>query len=251
MAAKGNDGRPGHAATALVLHHSVAVADLVTRTLNHGLFEVRRVGTVREAEALLGVWPADIAIVAMEHEHCAQLLRLLGASNTMTRAETPVLALSGRTDLPTRLRAFDLGVDDIVGTPFVPEELIARAKVIAGRAAGTRQQFVPTIRIDAIEIDIANSEIRQAGHAVALTRTEQGVLRVLATNAGDVVSRDALLDAVWGIDHVPESNVVDRHVRDVRVKLHDDHRRPLFIETVAGRGYRFLPVFANGSWERP
>jgi DNA-binding response OmpR family regulator len=249
MATYGGPGTPDEHARALVLHDSQAVVALVTRTLNNGLFEVRGVRTVHEAEALLAAWHAHIAVVDIDHDHAVNLLKLLGASNTMTTSATPVLALARRSDLPTKLRAFDLGADDIVAMPFAPEELLARAKVIARRASGTSHHIVPTIRLNECEIDIEGGEVRQPGRAVALTRIEQDLLRVLAANAGRIVTRDEILNAVWGIDHVPESNVVDRHVRDVRSKLADDHHRPKFIQTVAGEGYRFLPVYANGTRE--
>jgi DNA-binding winged helix-turn-helix (wHTH) protein len=62
------------------------------------------------------------------------------------------------------------------------------------------------------------------------------------------VTRDEILDAVWGADFVPESNLVDRHVRDLRVKLRDDYRQPRFIATVPGEGYRFIPTFSSQGW---
>jgi DNA-binding winged helix-turn-helix (wHTH) protein len=65
---------------------------------------------------------------------------------------------------------------------------------------------------------------------------------------GQVVSRDDILDAVWGTDFIAESNIVDRHIRSLRIKLQDDYRHPRFIATVAGRGYRFIPVFSNTGW---
>jgi DNA-binding response OmpR family regulator len=76
-----------------------------------------------------------------------------------------------------------------------------------------------------------------------LTGLEQALLYLLAANAGQVVSRDEILDALWGVDYVVESNVVDRHVRSLRAKLQNDWRHPRFIATVPGKGYRFLPVF--------
>lgn len=74
-----------------------------------------------------------------------------------------------------------------------------------------------------------------------LTALEQSLLYLLAANAGRVVSREEILDALWGQDYVPESNVVDRQVRNLRARLSDDWRRPRFIATVPGRGYRFMP----------
>jgi len=69
---------------------------------------------------------------------------------------------------------------------------------------------------------------------------EQALLYLLASNAGTVVTRDRILDAVWGADFLGESNIIDRQVRSLRAKLHDDYRKPKYIETVAGAGYRFV-----------
>ena len=78
---------------------------------------------------------------------------------------------------------------------------------------------------------------------------EQSLLYLLASRSGRVVTRDEILDAIWGTDFVAESNIVDRHVGSLRTKLHDDYRHPRFIATVAGHGYRFIPTFSNAGWK--
>ena len=78
-----------------------------------------------------------------------------------------------------------------------------------------------------------------------LTGLEQSLLYLLAANAGRVMTREEILDNLWGVDFVADSNVVDRHVRHLRVQLQNDARRPRFIATVAGKGYRFLPVSSD------
>ncbi len=80
-----------------------------------------------------------------------------------------------------------------------------------------------------------------------LTALEQSLLYLLAANAGRLLTRDEILDHLWGTDYMAESNVVDRHIRNLRVKLRDDHRRPRYIATVAGHGYRFMPTNGNDS----
>ena len=96
----------------------------------------------------------------MDHPDSATLLRRLGVSNTLAGSVTPVLGLTRRGDLPTKLKAFDLGVDDILTVPFSPEELLARCIVITRRASGTDRPLVPTITMGEIEIDIVNREVR-------------------------------------------------------------------------------------------
>ena len=149
-------------------------------------------------------------------------------------------------DLATKLRAFDLGVDDI-DDPFSPR-LLARAVVITRRASGIDRPIVPTIRLGEMEIDILNREVRAGTSVVHLSSIEQALLYLLASRGGRVVTRDEILDGVWGTDFVAESNIVDRHIRGLRVKLQNDYRHPRFIATVPGRGYRFIPTYSDQGW---
>ncbi len=225
-----------------MLHDRPLVVDLIGLTLNHGVFVVQAARNLVQAEAILAAWHPHLAVVDMEHDDSTTLLQRLAASDALTRGVTPVLGLTRRGDLQTKLRAFDLGVDDILTTPFSPEELLARSIVVTRRASGTDRPIIPTIRVGDIEMSIVDREVR-AGDAIAhLSAIEQSLLYLLASRAGRVVTRDEILDAIWGTDFVAESNIVDRHVRTLRTKLHDDFRHPRFIATVSGKGYRFLPI---------
>jgi DNA-binding response OmpR family regulator len=186
-------------------------------------------------------------VFALDHADCSRGLERLGASNTLAGCVPPVLGLTRRGVLKTKLRAFDLGVDDILTVPFSPEELLARCIVIA-RRAGADRLLVPRITIGEIELDILNREVRAGDSVVHLSGIEQSLLYLLASRGGRVVTRDEILDAVWGTDFVAESNVVDRHIRGLRVKLQNDYRHPRFIATVPGAGYRFVPTFSNEGW---
>ena len=94
-------------------------------------------------------------------------------------------------------------------------------------------------------------EVRAGSSVIHLTGIEQSLLYLLASRSGQVVSREELLDAVWGTDFVAESNIVDRHIRGLRVKLQNDYHHPRFIATVPGEGYRFVPTFSNRGWTGP
>ncbi len=234
---------------ALVLLDRPLVVDLIELTLNHGLFVVRTADSLAEAEVILADWRPHMGVIDMDREDSAELLARLGASRTMRESRTPVLGLTRRGDLKTKLRAFDLGVDDILTVPFSPEELLARAIVISRRALGTDLPIVPTITLGEIEIDIYRREVRAGDSIIHLTSIEQSLLYLLASRPGRVVTRDEILDVVWGTDFLAESNIVDRHVRSLRIKLQNDYRHPRFIATVAGRGYRFIPTFSNQGWD--
>ena len=234
---------------ALVLLDRPLVVDLIELTLNHGVFVVRAAQTLAEADAILSEWRPHMAVVDMDHDDSTALLQRIGASNSLTRSVTPVLGLTRRGDLKTKLRAFDLGVDDILTVPFSPEELLARSIVITRRASGTDRPIIPTITIGEMELDIFNRQVRAGTSIVHLSGIEQSLLYLLASRAGRVVSREDILDSIWGTDFIAESNIVDRHVRSLRIKLQDDYRHPRFIATVAGEGYRFIPTFSNLGWD--
>jgi DNA-binding response OmpR family regulator len=244
-------GQVGEASRALVLVDRSLIVSLIELTLNQGLFVVRAVETLAEAEAILAEWVPDLAVIDVEHEDSSALLARLGASNTLRQSTTPVLGLTRRGDLRTKLWAFDLGVDDILTVPFSPQELLARSIVITRRSSGVERAIVPTIRLGEMEIDIVHREVRAGGLVIALSAIEQGLLYLLASRSGRSFSREEILDAIWGPDFIAESNIVDRHIRALRIKLQDDYRHPRFIATVAGEGYSFVPTFSNTGWASP
>ena len=106
--------------------------------------------------------------------------------------------------------------------------------------------FTPGIKLGELEIDILNRTVHSGSSELHLTSLEQSLLYLLAANAGRTVTREEILDTLWGVDYVAESNVVDRQIRNLRARLQDDWRQPRFIATVPGRGYRFLPSLATG-----
>ena len=236
---------------AFVLHDRPIVVDLIELTLNHGLFVVRAANRLADAEGILVAWRPHMAIIDMDHDDAAAMLERLGASKTLRASMTPVLGLTRRGDLSTKLRAFELGVDDILTTPFSPEELLARSIVITRRATGMDRPIVPTITIGEIEVDIVHREVRAGASVIHLTGLEQSLLYLLASRSGRTVTREEILDAIWGTDFVAESNIVDRHIRSLRIKLQNDYRHPRFIATTPGKGYRFVPTFSNAGWGGP
>lgn len=234
---------------AFVLHETALLVDLIELTLNHGMFVVRAARDLAGAEAILDGWRPHIGVVDMDNDGSALLLQHIRAGNVVAGRVMPVLGLTRRGDLQTKLKAFDLGVDDIVTVPFSPEELLARCVVLARRASGSDRPIIPTITIGEIEIDIVHREVRAGTSIVHLSGIEQSLLYLLASRGGRVLTRDEILDAIWGMDFVAESNIVDRHIRSLRIKLQNDYRHPRFIATVPGSGYRFIPTFSNTGWD--
>lgn len=148
------------------------------------------------------------------------------------RAELPVLILSARSDLPTKLRGFELGAVDYVAKPFSLDELLARARVQLRHARVTDDGT--TIRVGGMTLDLTSRQARVGETVADLSDREFRVLHFLMAHVGQVISRERLLSEVWGYDFDPRSNVVDVCVRRLRRRL--GPQAP--IETVRNVGYR-------------
>jgi len=215
------------------------MVELIKLTLNHGVYTTRTATSAAEVGTALTEWQPHLAILDMDLDGM-QIMTLLGAT-PVGGMRLPVIGLTRRGDLRTKLAAFEAGVDDILTVPFAPEELLARVIALVRRAYRDAVTFTPVIKFGDLEIDILNRTVHSGTADLHLTSLEQSLLYLLAANAGRVVSREEILDTLWGVDYVAESNVVDRQIRNLRARLQDDWRQPRFIATVTGRGYRFLP----------
>ena len=225
----------------LVLTAQRLLAEMVKLTLNHSVYIARDAKDLGEATAIIDEWEPQLAVIDMDNGG-NQIVQQIRQTQQGGRTRIPVLALTRRGDLKTKLAAFDQGADDIMTVPLSPEELLARVLVITRRNLGENVPLKPVLRLGELEIDILNRRVRVGSSDLHLTGLEQSLLYFLAANAGQVVTRDEILDALWGLDFAAESNVVDRHIHGLRVKLQNGWRNPRFIATVPGEGYRFLPV---------
>jgi two-component system, OmpR family, copper resistance phosphate regulon response regulator CusR len=148
------------------------------------------------------------------------------------RADVPVLILSARSDLPTKLRGFDLGANDYLAKPFSFDELVARVRVHLRRGVGSTGGS--RIRAGALQLDLARRQALVGDRVVDLSDREFRLLYHLVCHPGEIVSRERLLSEVWGYSFDPGSNVVDVCVRRLRKKLGSAEA----IETVRNAGYR-------------
>ncbi len=230
-------------ARALLVIDQRVLADVVSLALSHGHYTTRVADTAEQVSTALTDWRPHLLIVDMDVAGSAILERLGGATPAGNRL--PVIALTRRGDLKSKLAAFERGVDDILTVPFSPEEFVARVLALMRRTYRDTVMFTPVLRLGDLEIDILNRRVRAHDTELHLTPLEQSLLYLLAANAGRVLTRDEILDYLWGADYVAESNIVDRHIRNLRIKLQNHSQRPRYIATIPGRGYRFLPVVAE------
>ena len=234
----------------LIVMDRPLLAQTVVLTLDHGLFVARITDSFAEARILRQDWQPHLAVVDMDLGG-EDYLTDLGLRETNSTTSVPVIALTRRGDLKTKLAAFDQGVDDIMTVPFSPEELLARVLALTRRTYGEAPQLRGTIEIGEMAIDIVNRTVYAGTSEIHLSGLEQSLLYFLAANAGRTLGRDEILDAVWGVEFISESNVVDRHIRALRIKLQNDWRQPRFIATVPGKGYRFVANFTTNAAALP
>ena len=156
---------------------------------------------------------------------------------------TPVIMVTAQTDTSDLVNGFDAGADDYVTKPVVPKELAARIRA-ALRRTQSNEPFSSNAKslnkIGDVEIDRSMSIVRKSGTEVALTKTEYRLLVEFADHPGMVLSRDQLLERVWGYEYLGDSRLVDAHVRRLRVKVETQPDEPTMIVTVRGMGYRLL-----------
>lgn len=166
---------------------------------------------------------------------------LRNAIAEMNKTNKPVLVLVRNHGMAGALNAIGLGATEIIRVPFDPAELVIRASQAIHRATGALPELDHNVKVGKLHVDIASGHIAMNGSAPHLTPLERGLLYVLIANAGRVVSREDIIDSVWGADAEPNSNLVDRHIRDLRRKLQDDWRRPNVLATMRGQGY-MVPI---------
>ncbi|WP_310599177.1 response regulator [Desulfobulbus sp.] len=152
-------------------------------------------------------------------------------------SQVPIIVLSVRDREADKVRALDAGADDYLTKPFGVGELLARIRVMLRRSL--QQAPEPVIRIAELEIDLARRLVTVRGATVALTPTEYELLRLLATNAGKVLTHRQVLKQIWGTAYLEQPHVLRVNISNLRRKIEADASRPRYILTESGVGYRF------------
>lgn len=157
------------------------------------------------------------------------------------QADLPVVMLTARGDEVDRIVGLELGADDYVPKPFSPRELIARVRAVLRRSARGGAEDSDTWRFREMVIHPQKRTVAVGGREVLLTRTEFDLLAYLAQHAGNVATRDELVQAVWGYVTEGESRLLDSHVRHLRAKIEPEPRTPRYLVTVRDVGYKLSP----------
>jgi DNA-binding response OmpR family regulator len=217
------------AGTVLLVDDEENLASLVAAYLEREGYGVVSVGSGAEALRVLAQQPVrlvvlDLALPDMDGLDVCRQIR--------TRSSVPVVMLTARDDPPDRLAGLAAGADDYIGKPFSPPELVARMKAVLRRAepASDEQLLV----LDDVVLRRGGREVTVADELVELRPKEFDLLAYLIQNRGIVVSRDLLLERVWGFEYAGGTRTVDVHVAQLRRKL----GRPALIRTIRGAGYK-------------
>jgi len=218
--------------TVVVVEDDPSIADLVDLYLREAGFRVLLAGSGERGLELVGqhdpvLVVLDIGLPGMDGFEVCRRIR--------TASDRPVLFLSARDGEIDRVLGLELGADDYVTKPFSPRELVARVRAILRRGEARNRSERNVIEVaDGIEVDLTRHEARVRGEAVGLATREFDLLAYMARNLGIALTRQQLLDSVWGADWYGDERTVDVHVRQLRKKMGDD----LPLATVWGVGYR-------------
>ena len=153
----------------------------------------------------------------------------------------PIIIITAQADTYDLVAGLEAGADDYITKPVVPKELAARIRALLRRVQLQGSPSAPrSTRFGDVELRREQGIVRKGGQEVSLTKTEFRLLCEFADHAGAVLSRDQLLERVWGYEYLGDSRLVDAHVRRLRVKIEDHPDDPRLIVTVRGLGYRLL-----------
>ena len=221
------------AARILVVEDDATIARFVELELSHAGYIVSRVDDGAKALEMVAKDEPDLMVLDLmlpniDGLEVARQLRQAGRT-------FPILMLTARADTADVVSGFDSGADDYLRKPFEMPELVSRIRVLLKRA----ESEAPSLqyRASGVEIDPSSRRVTANGEVVELTAKEYELLEFLVTNAGRVISRDEIIDAVWGGQHGADSNVIEVFVHHIRNKIGDRDNK--IIQTVRGVGYFF------------
>jgi two-component system, OmpR family, response regulator RegX3 len=223
--------------TILLVEDEAAIGEGLTTSLEAEGF---RVVWVREGDRALEGWRRerpDIVLLDL-------MLPGLGGTEICRRlrqeSDVPIVMLTAKDAEVDRVVGLELGADDYVTKPFSTRELVARIRAILRRAREPEPSDAPTtVQAGGVRVDRARHAVVVDGASVELPPKEFDLLELLVENAGLVLTRDQLIDRIWGLDYVGDTKTLDVHIRRLRKRVETDPASPRRIQTVRGVGYRF------------
>jgi DNA-binding response OmpR family regulator len=222
----------------LVVEDEAIVAEVVERFLRREGYETMVVGDGRQALNAFGSFLPDLIVLDLM---LPEVDGLEVCRQVRSRGATPIIMLTARGEETDKVLGLGIGADDYVTKPFSPRELAARVQAVLRRAKSLPVNDAETLRYGALRINSRTRVVDREGVDLRLTAREFDLLVFLARHAGQVFSREQLMDAVWDYDFAGDSSTVTVHMRRLREKIEEDASRPRYLKTVWGVGYKFEP----------
>jgi len=225
----------GKQGTVILVEDEKKISDIVMLYLEREGFAVKVAETGQKALNLLkgggDLVILDLMLPDIPGEEICKIIR--------ETSDAPIIMLTAKSGEEDRIKGLGIGADDYVVKPFSPRELVARVKAQLRRTKKTAKEAM-SFNKGLLTINTENHEVRKRGGPVVLTPTEFRILMVLAEKPGRVLSRLQLINMVQGYDFEGYDRTIDAHVKNLRHKIEDDQRAPVFIRTVYGVGYKFI-----------
>lgn len=223
--------------TVLIVDDEIHIQELIKFNLTKNGFDVITCGDGIEALKIVENEKPDIILLDLMLpgmdglEVCKKIRRTPGIE------DIPIIMITAKGEELDKILGLELGADDYITKPFSVRELVARVKAMFRRTTMKSQDN--NIKFGNTVIDFQKHEVYKDGKRIELTLKEFELLEILIKNKGKVITRDFLLDKIWGYEYVGETRTVDVHVRHLRQKIEDDDKNPVYIQTIRGIGYKF------------
>lgn len=224
----------------LVVDDEQKIVDVVKAYLVKEGFEVL---TAKNGEEALNIFNnEDIHLIVLD----LMMPKITGeevCSKIRTTSSVPIIMLTAKAEEDERIEGISIGADDYLTKPFSARELVVRVRALLRRAYRdvTPMADILTFNHGDLDVDIKKMIVKKQGKAVGLTTNEFKVLTILLTNPGQVFSRDQLVEKAFGMDYEGFDRTVDTYIKNIRQKVEDNPKDPIYITTVYGMGYKFIP----------
>ena len=218
----------------LVVEDEAKIAEIVKAYLEKELYRVTVAETGEKALSVLkkgfDLIILDLMLPDMEGEDICRTIR--------DDSDVPIIMLTAKSEEDDRIKGLGIGADDYVVKPFSPRELVARVKALLRRVKGSKE--VISFNNGDLRIDSKRFEVSKNGSVVVLTPTEFKLLQCIAERPGQVFSRLQLVNVILGYDFEGYDRTIDAHVKNIRHKIEDNQKSPVYLKTVYGIGYKFV-----------
>jgi DNA-binding response OmpR family regulator len=230
----------------LIVDDEATVRDVVRRYLELDGFRVTEAGSGTAALEMLHTEPFDLILLdimlpGLDGFTVTRSVRSRIELSTL-QGEIPIIILTSRSAEPDRVLGFELGVDDYVVKPFSPRELVARVKAVLKRVKSGSETVETALTFGLLHLDPLRRLVTLDGEPLVLTAKEFDLLWLFARHPQQVLTRDQLLNQVWGYEFYGDESTVTVHIRRLRKKIETDPSSPVYIQTVRGVGYKFDPA---------